>query len=451
MKDTGSHIIQERANDVVDVGRRLLKALIGVNKDSGSNFPSDSVIFAKRLLPSDTASLNVENVKAIVTVEGTQNSHSAILARALDIPFVAKIDVDVTSIPHGTRVIVDGEKGRIIVNPNPRELESYPELVRKRFQNRLKVVQRIKDIPLKIEGKLIKVSANVSSLSEIKMAETYGADGIGLYRTEPLYMGRVNLPTEEDLYIQLTKALNHVPNQDTTLRLLDIGGDKTLPFLNLVEIKDPAIGLNGVRLLLKYPHLLEMQLRVFLRLSAKFNVRVLVPMISLPKDMMEVQRYFSQEKEKLRSEGIPFNESLPLGAMIETPAALMVIDEILELSSFLAIGTNDLVQYVMAAGREKIDVSVYYEAGNHLILKALKKVIRKAEKRGKECSICGELAGNLEFTKILLGIGLRNFSVQPVLIPYVKDKIIRLLKYEVDQSSIKQVNTANQSSLLPFQ
>ena len=451
MRGTDSHTIQERANDVVDVGKRLLKALIGGNENSGSNFPSNSVIFAKRLLPSDTASLNVKNVKAIVTVEGTQNSHSAILARALDIPFVSKIDVDVSLIPQGAQIIVDGEKGRIIVNPSQKELEYYPELIRKRFQHRLKVVQRVKDIPLKIEGKLIRVSANVSSLSEVKMAEVYGADGIGLYRTEPLYMGRVNLPTEEDLYTQLTNSLNHVPNQNTILRLLDIGGDKTLPFLDLVEIKDPALGLNGVRLLLQYPHLLKLQLRVFLRLSSKFNVKVLVPMISLPRDMMEVQRYFSQEREKLRSEGIPFNESLALGAMIETPSALMVIDEILELSSFLAIGTNDLVQYVMAAGREKIDVSDYYEAGNHLILNALKEVIHKAEKRGKECSICGELAGNLEFTKVLLGIGLRNFSVQPTLIPYVKDTILRLLKCDGDQSNVKKVNTVSQSRLLPFQ
>ena len=450
MRGTDSHTIQERANDVVDVGRRLLKALTGESESSESNFPFDSVIFAKRLLPSDTASLNVENIKAIVTVEGTQNSHSAILARALDIPFVSKIDVDVSLIPKGTQIIVDGENGKIIVNPNQRELESYPELVRKRFHDRLKVVQRVKDIPMETKGKLIRVSANVSSLSEIKMADVYGADGIGLYRTEPLYMGKVNLPTEEDLYTQLTNALNHVPNQDTSLRLLDIGGDKTLPFLNLVEIKDPAIGLNGVRLLLKYPHLLKMQLRVFLRLSSKFNVKILVPMISLPKDMMDVQRYFSQEKEKLRREGIPFNESLPLGAMIETPAALIVIDELLKLSSFLAIGTNDLVQYVMAAGREKIDVSDYYAAGNHLILNALKEVIHKAEKQGKECSICGELAGNLEFTKVLLGIGLRNFSVQPALIPYVKDKILHLLKCEGDQSNIKKVDILPQNHGYPY-
>lgn len=429
IRDAKSDAIQERANDVVDVGRRLLRALIGdVNENSELNLSTDSVIFAQRLLPSDTAALNIENIKAIVTVEGTQNSHSAILARALDIPFVSKIDVDAASLPHGTRVIVDGEKGIIIVNPTPAELKSYPKLIRKRLNNRLKIVQRIGNVPLETKGKLIKVNANVSSLKDIKMAREYGADGIGLYRTEPLYMHSLNFPSEEKLYAQLANALNHGHNQEVTLRLLDIGGDKTLPFLDVVEIKNPALGLNGIRLLLKYPRLLEMQLRVFLRLSAKFNVKVSVPMVSLPKDMIEVRRYFLQEKEKLYKEGIPFNKGLLLGAMIETPAALMAIDELLDCSDFLNIGTNDLVQYVMAAGREKIEVSDYYEAGNHIVLNAVKDVIRKAEERGKECSICGELAGNLKFTKLLLGIGLKNFSVQPVLIPYVKYKIIRLLK-----------------------
>ena len=281
---------------------------------------------------------------------------------------------------------------------------------------------------MEARGSIIKVNANVSSFNDIKMAKMYGADGIGLYRTEPLYMDSPNLLTEENLYTLLNQALAPAYNQDIILRLLDIGGDKILPFLDVVEIKDPALGLNGIRLLLKYPHLLEMQLRVFLRLSAKFNVKILVPMVTLPRDMVEVRRYFLQEKEKLRQESIPFNEILPIGAMIETPVAVMIIDELLESCDFINIGTNDLVQYVMAAGREKIEVSEYYEEGNHIILNVLKDVIRKAQERGKECGVCGELAGNLNFTKMLLDIGLRNFSVQPALIPYVKNKIFHLLK-----------------------
>ncbi|MFC1807765.1 phosphoenolpyruvate--protein phosphotransferase [Candidatus Omnitrophota bacterium] len=438
IKGQGISAIQERANDVIDVGRRLLRALVGgSNKNSALNRSEESVIFAHRLLPSDTASFNIKNVKAIVTVEGTQNSHSAILAKALDIPFVSKINVPIDSLSRGTRVIVDGDKGLIIVNPTQDELESYPLLIQKRLSKRLKVLERIKNIDLKTNGELIKVSANVSSLSDIKMAIDCDADGIGLYRTEPLYMDSQNFPAEENLYSQLVAALNCVGDQEVNLRLLDIGGDKTLPFLDIVEINNPALGLTGIRLLLKYPSLLEMQLRVFLRLSAKFNVKVSVPMVTLPKDMIEVRRYFSQEKEKLGKEKIPFNEGLFLGAMIETPAALMFIDELLEHSDFLSIGTNDLVQYIMAAGREKIEVSEYYKAGNHLVVNALKGIIRKAKEAGKECSICGELAGNLKFTKLFLDIGLRNFSVQSTLVPYVKYKIIRFTDNRAELLSVE--------------
>ncbi|MBN1521338.1 MAG: phosphoenolpyruvate--protein phosphotransferase [Candidatus Aureabacteria bacterium] len=434
IRSAGNNTPQERLDDVIDVGKRLLMALVGLNKKNASNLPANSIIFAQRLLPSDTAALNVNNVKAIVTVEGAENSHSAILARAMDIPFVSKINVNVASVPHGTRVIVDGENGRIIINPSLKELRIYPKLIKNRLKNKLKAIQQIKDIDLKTDGKPIRVTANVSSLNDIKMAHTFGADSIGLYRTEYLYMGKKNLPTEDSLFSQLTKALNHVRTMEVTLRLLDIGGDKTLPFLDLVDIKNPALGLNGIRLLLKYPRLLQMQLRVFLRLSAQFKVKVLVPMIALPKDMMEARRYLSEEKEKLRKEKVLFDEHLPFGAMIETPAALLTIDELLELSDFISIGTNDLIQYIMAASREKINVSDYYDAGNHLILNAVRTVIHKAEELNKECSICGELAGNLNFTEALLDIKLRNFSVQPSLIPDLKNKIFHILKAAGRQS-----------------
>lgn len=427
LSGTKKDTLSERAAvDVADVGRRLLKALIGVKESNLSGMPRDSVLFAQRLLPSDTASLNIENVKAIVTVEGSQNSHSAILARALDIPFVSKINAPLLAIRSNTQIIVDGEIGKIIVHPGPKELAVYPQRIQKRARKKLALVRRLQNQTLKFRGKRIRVSANVSSLSEVKMAVAFGADGIGLYRTEPLYMEKPDLPAEDDLFAYIKNVLEPMRGQVITLRLLDIGGDKTLPFLDIVEIKDAALGLNGIRLLLKYPSLLKMQLHVFLRLSAEFNVRVLVPMVSLPKDMMEVRRYLSEEKKKLRREKIRFNDSLPVGAMIETPAALFAIDEILRFSDFLSLGTNDLVQYVMAAGREKPNVADYYEAGNCLILDALKTVIAKAEEQGKECNLCGELGSNLKFTEDLLRLGLRNFSVQPALIPSVKNKIYRL-------------------------
>lgn len=420
-------VIQARALDVADISRRLLRVLMGIEGNVLSDLPPDSIIGAKRLLPSDTVCLREENVKAIVTEEGTQNSHAAILARALGIPFVAKIHIPLGLISSGTQVIVDGEQGKIIMNPTKEELRRYPRLIRQGIKKKLKIARRFSKTMLHRGNKRIIVQANVSTLADVKRAKKYGCDGIGLYRTEPLYMSQTNLVTEEYLYTQLIEALDYVRDEEVTLRLLDIGGDKILPFLDIAEIKNPALGLSGIRLLLKYPNLLKMQLRVFLRLSAHFHVKILVPMVSLPRDMREVRRYFSEEKEKLRKEGTPFNKGTPLGAMIETPAALLCIDELLENSHFLSIGTNDLVQYVMAAGREKTDVADYYEAGNRLILNSLRQVIRKAEDQGKECGVCGELAGNLRFTQDLLKIGLRNFSVQPAIVPHLKEKISLIL------------------------
>jgi len=430
MRGAPDEIMSEKANDIADVGRRLLRVLTGVSENSLTKLPANSIVFAQRLLPSDTVSLDEKNTIALVTAEGTQNSHSAILARALDIPFVSKIRMNVSALITGTEVIVDGDNGLIIVHPNKEEVKSYPVRISRRIERRRVAVESMKDIALTYEGKSIRVLANVSSFSELKMASQLRADGIGLYRTEPLYMGRPNLPTADELYTQMASALNQAGNREVTLRLLDIGGDKALPFLDVPEMKDASLGLNGVRLLLKHPKLLEIQLHVFLRLSSKYNIKILVPLVSLPRDMKAVSETLEREKEKLRIKEISFDENLQLGAMLETPAALITFDDILKYSDFISIGTNDLVQYVMAASREKTNVADYYEEGNHLILPALKEVITKATKKGKECTLCGELAGNRAFTKRLLQCGVRNFSVQPALIPAIKRKILKLVNSE---------------------
>ena len=427
IRNIKSNIIKEKAVDIADVSRRLINALIGNNKVQ-INIPKNSIIYAKRLLPSDTAVINVQNVAGIITHEGSENSHCAILARALDIPFVSQIHMKPIFIPNSSKAIIDGEQGILIINPNKKDITSYPDLIKKRFEKKRNIIAKIKNVKFILDGEPIKVSANVSSRSDIIMAEKLGADSIGLYRTEPFYMGMDQLPNEDDLFRELTDSLTIIKDKKITLRLLDLGGDKTLPFIKLVDLKDPSLGLNGIRLLLKFPELLKMQLRVFLRLSANFKIRILVPMVTLINDISEVKRYLMQEKEKLKNENIPFNNSINIGVMIETPAALLTIDKLLDLSDFISIGTNDLIQYVMAASREKRNVSAYYKAGFKLLLPSLSQIISKAHAKKKECGICGESAGNLSFIKSLLKIKLKNFSVQPSKIPDVKNKIYSTLK-----------------------
>ena len=406
IRNIKSNIIKEKAFDIADVGRRLINALMGKN-NVPLNISKNSIIFAERLLPSDTVAINIKNVAGIVTHEGSENSHCAILARALDIPFVSQIDIKSVFFSHSSKALIDGEKGIIIINPNKKEIISYPVLIQKRFTKKRNLIARIRHMDLIFNGESIKVSANVSSQADVTMAKKMDADSIGLYRTEPFYMRMDKLPSEDDLFSELTDSLTSIKDKEITLRLLDIGGDKTLPFIKLVDLKDPTLGLTGIRLLRKYPELLKMQLRVFLRLSANFKIRILVPMVTLPKDISEVARYLIQEKEKLKSENIPFSKSITLGAMIETPAALLTIDKLLELCDFISIGTNDLIQFVMAASREKRNVSDYYNAGFNLLLPSFTQIIAKAHASNKECDICGESAGNLLLIKSLLKSNLK--------------------------------------------
>jgi phosphotransferase system enzyme I (PtsI) len=415
--------IQEKADDIADIGRRLLRVLIGIEGNVLSKLPYNSILFAKRLLPSDTVYLDRKKTLGIVTEEGGRTSHAAVLARALRVPMVSKIDTNLDRVPQSAPTVIDGDKGTVIVYPKKSELIHFGPEMKKRLQEDLRLAKRLAKTPLKIQGRLFTVKANVASPEEIVLAKKYGCDGVGLYRIESLYMSSTSMLSEDYLYEVLAKALKPVQGKEITLRLLDLGGDKTLPYLDLNEKIDSPLGLRGVRLLLKFPNLLETQIRVCLRLSARFKIKVLVPMVSLPEDMTGIRKILDQEKEKLKAKKQAFNEKIPLGAMIETPSAILALEDLIKASDFLSIGTNDLLQYTMAADREKANVASYYEAGNRLILKWLKEIVEKAAAAGIDCELCGELAGNLEFTEELVKCGLEHYSVTPHLIPRIKNKI----------------------------
>ncbi len=418
--------IQEKADDIADIGRRLLRVLTGVEGTILSKLPYRSILFAKRLLPSDTVSLDRKKTLGIVTEQGGQTSHAAVLARALGVPMVSKIDTNLDRVPQGAPTAIDGDTGTVIVYPEKKELIHFGPEMKKRLIEELRLAKRLAGKPLKIRGRLFTIKANVASPEEVVLAQKYGCEGIGLYRIESLYMLSKSLLSEDYLYEVLAKALKPIQGKEITLRLLDLGGDKTLPYLDLNEKIDSPLGLRGVRLLLKFSNLLETQLKVFLRLSAEFKIRILVPMVSIPEDMTGIRKILDQEKEKLKGAKQPFNEKIPLGAMIETPSAVLALEELIRASDFLSIGTHDLLQYTMAADREQANVASYYEAGKRLILKRLKQIAEKAAEAGIGCELCGELAGNLEFTEELVNCGLENYSVIPHLIPGLKNKLLNL-------------------------
>lgn len=427
-KELENENMREKAADIADLGRHVLQTLIGSEGSPLGDIPQDSILVAKCLLPSDTIHLKAEHVRAIITSEGGRSSHSAILARALNIPLISKLNLPLELIFDNSKIIVDGNHGKAVINAPEKEWSRCIDQSKVEEEKKMTVVRKMKRKSLRKDGQPILIKANISTLEEIRLAKRYHCDGIGLYRLEQIYMQSQILPGEEELYKALTDSLSCFPkNREITVRLLDIGGDKTLPYLNLPEQNESALGLRGIRLLLKYPNLLESQLRVLLRLSGHFNIRILVPMISLPDDMKQVRKSLEGAKRYLRRKKIKFNNQIPVGAMIETPSALLAIDKIIALSDFLSIGTNDLLQYTMAADREKSSVQNYYEAGNRLILKWVKELTQKAKSAGIECAVCGELASDFNFTQDLLRCGIRHFSVTPNNIPYLKSEIAKLV------------------------
>lgn len=424
-KSSPSEIIRSRADDMEDIHRRLLRVLLGFEKNVLENLPPESIIVAQRLLPSDTVHLKKENVRGIIVRHGTKNSHSAILAKTLGIPAVANPDKQIEIIKSGETILVDGNEGFIVVNPGQNDLALHN---RKRFENKKaqeKLMKGSASAAFTRAGERILVYANASSPEEVKVAIERGCDGIGLLRTEHIYLGIKTLPDESDLKNYLEEVLLAAKEMEVVIRLLDVGGDKKIPFINVEDELSHFLGLRGIRLLLAHENLLKKQLRAMIFLNKKHNVRILVPMVTLPEEMKRTIEIMRECRKELEKEHKIELSDPKVGAMIETPAAVINVKEIAEISDFLSIGTNDLIQYTMAAGREDRFVSSYYEKGVGLIMKSIKEVASAAKEKDIECSICGEIAGDTQWMKNILDAGIKALSVSPYLIPEVKKAITR--------------------------
>ncbi|MFT5207663.1 MAG: phosphoenolpyruvate-protein phosphotransferase [Candidatus Omnitrophota bacterium] len=425
-KISESQQIREKADDIKDIGKRLLRVLLGIDCNALQKIPKNSIVFAARLLPSDTVHLDSEQVNGIVTQEAGHNSHVTILARALNVPLVSKVGSRMEQVPEGAPVVLDGQKGIVIIHPTAAEYESAVSYQKEENHKQASQAKIAASLRLSVDNEPIKVKANASSKDEAQLAKKINADGIGLFRMEQIYMSQQSLPTEEVLYDALNIALKPMKKKEITVRLLDIGADKTLPYIQMTEERNAALGTRGVRLLLQFQDLLEVQLRVLLRLSSEFKIRIMIPMVTIKQDVTAVKKILINEMNKLNQKKRIFDKNIALGTMIETPASVMGISEILPLVDFVSIGTNDLAQYLMVADRENANVLNYYGAGNQYILKWVKEIIEKADKVGKECEICGELSADLDYTAKFLKAGLRSFSVSPHLVPQLKIKIHEL-------------------------
>ena len=417
--------LKGKKDDLDLVVHGVIKNLIGHHQESLEDIDEPVIVITHELSPSDTIVMSKNYILGMATEVGGKTSHVGIFASALGIPAVVGLGNLTQYINSGDTVIVDGIQGEILVDPDKKQLSHYQKK-QKNYQRYEKTL--LKDIGLEAEtldGEKIQLMANIETIHEAKSVRKYGAEGIGLYRTEFLYLTSNTLPTENDLYANFKRVMQTMDPYPVVIRTLDIGADKQLSKISNAPEDNPALGLRGIRLCLAQPDLFMNQLKGILRASLYGKTKILYPMVSGVGEIVEANRYLEKAKEELRIAEIPFQEDIPVGAMIETPSAALIVDRILKQVDFISIGTNDLIQYILAVDRINENVAHLYQPFHPSVLKILREIFTTAEKMGKSVSICGELGGDPMATFLLLGLGKVNeLSMEPHSIPKVK-KILR--------------------------
>jgi phosphoenolpyruvate-protein phosphotransferase (PTS system enzyme I) len=415
--------LRERAADVRDVGRRVLSSLIERQGGDGPEIPEGAVVVAEELLPSVTARLQLDRVRALVTERGHRFSHSSILARSMGTPAVASVPGASQRIKTGDSLIVDGVAGVVFVDPEPQVEREYDRLAAE-LQAAKEGLRPLVGLPsVTRDGTPIPLLANVNKFADTEAALLNGAGGIGLYRTEFAFSIRPRFPTEEEQYEFLARAAERFHPRRVVFRLLDLGGDKVLPYFPLPPSRNPSLAQRGVRLLLRHLDVLKPQLRAFLRVAAEHPASILLPVVAGVEDVREARAVVRQVQGELAAAGERFDPETPVGAMIEIPSAAVMARTLAEEVDFLSLGTNDLVQYVLAADREDESVAGYYQPLHPGVLRLIHSVAGAAASAGRELTICGEMAGDPVHAELLVGLGLRQFSVAPGEMLEVKNAI----------------------------
>ena len=410
-----SRTFQQRADDVADLGRRVLRHLEGDDPYLLTRVPEGAVVAARRVLPSDVITLSERRVAAILVDALGQASHAALLAREKSIPTIALPGL-LDQVREADEVLVDAYDGSVVIGADATARAEFEQRVLE-YQARLARCHITCHQPARtVDGTLVRVEANLGTRRDVELVLGNGADGVGLFRIEQLYLARELPPTEDELYAEIQATVSPLRDKPLTIRLLDVGGDKPLSFLRPPSEANPSLGLRGIRLLLRHPALLRTQLAAFIRLSREQEVRVLVPMVTLEDDIRTTRALFEEACAALRVERRP-----AFGAMIETPAAALAIPAIARHVDFLCVGTNDLTQYTFAAGRDDPNVDGYFQDGHAALLRLLQIIVDDAA--DLPLTLCGELAGREELVPRLLAIGFRALSMAPPLIPAIKDRI----------------------------
>jgi phosphotransferase system enzyme I (PtsI) len=430
--------LRERRSDLHYVAARIFRNLLGKKHDDITKIKGKVIIVAHDLSPADTLQMNLKYVAGFITDIGGKVSHTAILSRSLGIPAVVGLEVATSLVNGGDLLLIDGDTGEVVINPTQEVSQSFLERNR-RVKTMEREVLKYASLPAETrDGVRIRLQANIEMVEEIASARAHGAEGIGLYRTEILYLNRKDLPTEEEHYQVYRRLAESVSPASATIRTLDIGGDKFLPDYSKGNEMNPAMGLRAIRFSIKETDIFKAQLRGILRASAYGKLRILFPMISGIEEIRQAKAILEEVKKGLARAKVLFDQGIEIGAMIEIPSASVTADLLSREVDFFSIGTNDLIQYALAIDRINEHVSYLYEPLHPAILRIIRGVVQSARQASIPVAICGEMAAEPAYVLILLGLGLNEFSMNPVAIPKVK-KILRMVRFEETRSLVEEL------------
>ncbi|SFN63817.1 phosphoenolpyruvate-protein phosphotransferase PtsI [Xenorhabdus japonica] len=440
LEELDDEYLKERAADVRDIGKRLLKNILDMPIIDLGSIEEEAILVANDLTPSETAQLNLDKVLGFITDLGGRTSHTSIMARSLELPAIVGTTNATKQIKNGSYLILDAVNNHIYVNPSDSEIEKL-KTAKSEYLTEKSELAKLKDLPaITLDGHQVEVCANIGTVRDVLGAERNGAEGVGLYRTEFLFMDRDSLPTEDEQFEAYKAVAEAVGNQAIMIRTMDIGGDKDLPYMNLPKEENPFLGWRAIRICLDRKEILHSQLRAILRASAFGKLRIMFPMIISVEEIRELKVELTLLKEQLCNENKVFDESIEVGIMVETPAAATIAKHLAKEVDFFSIGTNDLTQYTLAVDRGNELISHLYNPMSPAVLSLIKQVIDASHAEGKWTGMCGELAGDERATLLLLGMGLDEFSMSAISIPRIK-KIIRNTTYDDAKALAEQALT----------
>ncbi|EMP4200676.1 phosphoenolpyruvate-protein phosphotransferase PtsI [Klebsiella variicola] len=429
LEELDDEYLKERAADVRDIGKRLLRNILGLSIIDLSAIQDEVILVAADLTPSETAQLNLKKVLGFITDAGGRTSHTSIMARSLELPAIVGTGSITAQVKNGDYLILDAVNNQVLVNPSNEQIEALSNLQAQVAEEKAELA-KLKDLPaITLDGHQVEVCANIGTVRDVEGAERNGAEGVGLYRTEFLFMDRDALPTEEEQFAAYKAVAEACGSQAVIVRTMDIGGDKELPYMNFPKEENPFLGWRAVRIAMDRKEILRDQVRAILRASAFGKLRIMFPMIISVEEVRALKKEIEIYKQELRDEGKAFDESIEIGVMVETPAAATIARHLAKEVDFFSIGTNDLTQYTLAVDRGNDMISHLYQPMSPSVLNLIKQVIDASHAEGKWTGMCGELAGDERATLLLLGMGLDEFSMSAISIPRIK-KIIRNTNFE---------------------